>query len=272
MEQQEKRMKSKLFIFFEWVFNLLVSNVLILLPFIPMVVYFRFAKELQASETLNNVIFIVSLVIGAISLFPNIVACTKTMQDGLDTDNIFKAHFRNIKMYFKKSLPVGIIFFLILGLIIFGILFYTFQDFNSMKIDQTLFEKIGEKASSVGVIVMFVALILLFLMVSNVPLIIINFKKLTISEIIRSAFYLSLRYFLTTFILFLLLIISITVGVLCFFSQMAFLLLLWLMIGISLPIMLGVKITKPVFYVLEKKQFERIMHYDEEDDLDDLEY
>ena len=86
--------------------------------------------------------------------------------------------FLNMKKI-EKILPIA---FLILGLIIFGILFYTFQDFNSMKIDQTLFEKIGEKASSVGVIVMFVALILLFLMVSNVPLIIINFKKLTISS------------------------------------------------------------------------------------------
>ena len=272
MEKQEKRMKSKLYIFFEWVFNLLVSNVLILLPFIPMVVYFRFANELKANTTINMIVLIISLILGAVSLFPNIIACTKTMNDGLDNPYIFKIHFRNIKEYFKKSLPIGIIFFLILGIIIFGLLFYIFQDFNSIHIDQTIFEKIGEKMSSAGVIVQVVALFFLLLMFANIPLIIINFRKLTIKEIFKASFYIAIRYFFTTFILFILLVVSLVVAFLCFFSQMAMLLLVWMMIGISLPIMLGVKITKPIFYVLEKKQFERIMHYDEEDDLDDLEF
>ena len=126
--------------------------------------------------------------------------------------------------------------------------------------------------SSAGVIVQVVALFFLLLMFANIPLIIINFRKLTIKEIFKASFYIAIRYFFTTFILFILLIISLVVAFLCFFSQMAMLLLVWMMIGISLPIMLGVKITKPIFYVLEKKQFERIMHYDEEDDLDDLEF
>ena len=272
MEQQDKRMKSKLFIFFEWVFNLLVSNVLILLPIVPTVAYFRFfVNEKNASNPVNIAILAITLALFAVSLFPNITACTKTMKDGIETDIIFKTHFRNLKECFKKSFVLGIIFFIILSIIIFGLLFYIFQDFNSIHIDQTLFEKIGEKASSAGVVVMFVAMIFLLLMASNVPLIIINFKKLTVGEIIRSAFYLAFRYFLTTFILFILLVFSVGIGILCFLSQMAILLLLWMMIGISLPIMLGTKITKPIFYMLEKKQFERIMHYDEEDDLDDLE-
>ena len=193
MEKQEKRMKSKLYIFFEWVFNLLVSNVLILLPFIPMVVYFRFANELKANTTINMIVLIVSLILGAVSLFPNIVACTKTMNDGLDNPYIFKTHFRNIKEYFKKSLPIGIIFFLILGIIIFGLLFYIFQDFNSIHIDQTIFEKIGEKMSSAGVIVQVVALFFLLLMFANIPLIIINFRKLTIKEIFKASFYIIYR-------------------------------------------------------------------------------
>jgi hypothetical protein len=126
--------------------------------------------------------------------------------------------------------------------------------------------------SSAGVIVQVVALFFLLLMFANIPLIIINFRKLTIKEIFKASFYIAIRYFFTTFILFILLVVSLVVAFLCFFSQMAMLLLVWMMIGISLPIMLGVKITKPIFYVLEKKQFERIMHYDEEDDLDDLEF
>ena len=273
MEQQEKKMKSKLYIFFEWVFNLLVSNVLILIPIVPVVAYFRFfVNKENATNTVNIVILLVGLLLFLLTLFPNITACTKTMKDGIDTDIVFKTHFRNFKESFKKSFFVGIIFFIVLSVIIFGLLFYIFQDFHEYEDGQKIFEQIGEKVSSAGVIVMFVALIFLLLMIANVPLIIVNFKKLTVGEIIKSAFYLSFRYFLTTFILFILLIFSVGIGILCFLSQMAILLLAWMMIGISLPIMLGVRITKPIFYMLEKKQFERIMHYDEEDELDDLEF
>lgn len=260
----EKRMQSKLFIFFEWLYRLLVMNVLMIVPALPLVTYLRFIKNP------NIILIIIFIVIIFVFFFPGLVATYATIKEGIDVDNLFKVYFRNYKKYLVKSLIMGLIIFISLAIIIFGLLFYIFQDFKGSLDKQAIIDIIGEKASSVGVVIMAVTLIFALLMIVNVPLLMIYFNKLTSKELIKSSFYLAFRYFLTSFILLIILLVSIISGILSFFSQNAALLLGWMLIGMALPIFLSVKLSRTIYFILNKKQFERIMHYDEEDDLSDL--
>lgn len=217
----EKRINSKPYRFFDFLYKLLIMNLLT---------------------------FFLSLLI--ITAFPAIIAMNATIKYDMDEPNPFKAYFSNFKHYFKKTFFIGLILLFGAAIVGFAIYFYIFavpQD----TINTIIFQ--------MGVVVMFILAIVIVMLCVHIPLITITFESLTISEIIKTSFYISFRYLLTTLILFGMLIVKI-IGIILF--------PIWIIVGISLPTFLGIRMTKAVYYKFEKIDLERIMH-DAEEDIDE---
>ena len=112
------------------------------------------------------------------------------------------------------------------------------------------------------------AFILITFLSVHLALLLITFESFTVGEIYRTSFYVSIRYFLTTLILFVLQVLIIGSFIYCMFD--ARFLAVWLLIGISLPVFLQVKVTTPIYYKLSQIDFEKIMHQlDEEEEEDE---
>ena len=131
-----------------------------------------------------------------------------------------------------------------------------------------------------GFIVSIVMFIIITLLSVHLPLLIITFESLTVGETYRTSLYVSIRYIITTLILFVLqacIINDVTVSL--FISKLLIsnisvvirFLAVWLLVGISLPVFLQVKFTTAVYYKLSQIDFERIMYQveDEEDETDE---
>ena len=225
----ETKMNSKPYRFFDLIYRLLVVNVLTII-----------------------------LSCTVIFLFPSFVAATATLKEGNVEMNIFKQYFINFKKYLKKSFFTGLImliFYLVLG---YAIYFYAKAYFTDDE-EHTL----GMLFLNAGFMVCLVGFLIVLFLNGHMALIIISFTTLTIPEIFRTGFYVTFRYLLTTLILFVLNLLII-VGLICCIIRFQ-VLAIWMLLGISLPIYLGVKITAPVYYKFSKIDFEKIMHAGEEE-------
>ena len=118
-----------------------------------------------------------------------------------------------------------------------------------------------------GFIVSGIAFILITFLSVHLALLLITFESFTVGEIYRTSFYVSIRYFLTTLILFVLQVLIIGSFIYCMFD--ARFLAVWLLVGISLPVFLQVKVTAPIYYKLSQIDFEKIMHQVEEEEEED---
>ena len=110
-----------------------------------------------------------------------------------------------------------------------------------------------------GVAVMILLAIVIIMLSVHIPLITITFNALSVMEIIRTSFFISFRYFITTLILFVMFVLSI-VGIIA--------LPIWFLFGVSLPTLLGIKFTSTVYYKFEQIDLESILQQ-AEDDLDE---
>ena len=96
----------------------------------------------------------------------------------------------------------------------------------------------------------------------------VTLESLTVGETYRTGFYVSIRYFLTTLILFVLQVLIIGSFIYCMIDPRF--LAVWLLVGISLPVFLQVKVTAPIYYKFSQIDFEKIMHQvDEEEESDE---
>lgn len=220
----EKKTNSKAYRFFDWLYKLLIMNVFTILSIIPI-----------------------------ITAFPAIVATYATIKKDMKEPGIFKRYFSNYKKYFLKSFIVGILL-LIVGLII-GFSFY-FYAFGIPQDETNNFLEGWDILFQMGVVVMFILALVIIMVGVHLPLIIITFEMLTIGEIIRTSFYISFRYIISTLILIGMFIFQI-IGVLA--------LPIWFLFGISLPILLGIKFTNAIYYNFEKIDLESILRQAEED-------
>lgn len=218
-----KKMNSKFFLAFEWIYRLVVINLFTLL-------------------------FICLIFTG----IPGIVAAHATLKRGLSETSVLKAYFRNFKKYFWKSFFVGLILIVVMAVIIYAFCFYSYQE------AQWEFDTI---AFQMGIVVMIMFALVLALLCVHIPLIIITFPRLNVWEVYKTAFYVSFRYFLTTLILLAMLILEI-IGVIAA--------PIWLLIGISLPMLLGIKLTAAVYMKFEMIDLEKIIkNVEEEEDEDE---
>lgn len=221
---------------------------------------YRFFDQIYRLLVLNVITIILGITV--VGLFPAFVATTATLKQG-NQMNVFKQFFKNFLHYFKKSFFVGLILFILYLIDIYAIYFYaTSVVKDASDFDLTLL------FINAGFIVSGVAFILITFLSVHLALLLITFESFTVGEIYRTSFYVSIRYFLTTLILFVLQVLIIGSFIYCMFD--ARFLAVWLLIGISLPVFLQVKVTTPIYYKLSQIDFEKIMHQlDEEEEEDE---
>lgn len=225
----EQKLNSKPYRFFDQVYRLLILNV-------------------------------ITIILGAtvIGLFPAFVATTATLKQG-NQMNVFKQYFKNFLHYFKKSFFVGLILFVVYLLDIYAFYFYaTSVVEDAADFDWTLL------FINAGFIVSLVAFVIITILSVHLPLLIVTFESFTVGEVYRTSFYVSIRYFLTTLILFVLQVLIIGSFIYCMVDPRF--LAVWLLVGISLPVFLQVKTTVPIYYKLSKIDFEKIMHLVDEEE------
>ena len=211
---------------------------------------YRFFDQIYRLLVLNVITIILGITV--VCLFPAFVATTATLKLG-NQMNVFKQFFKNFLHYFKKSFFVGLILFILYLIDIYAIYFYaTSVVKDASDFDLTLL------FINAGFIVSGVAFILITFLSVHLALLLITFESFTVGEIYRTSFYVSIRYFLTTLILFVLQVLIIGSFIYCMFD--ARFLAVWLLIGISLPVFLQVKVTTPIYYKLSQIDFEKIMH------------
>ena len=118
-----------------------------------------------------------------------------------------------------------------------------------------------------GFIVCGVAVIVITILSVHLPLLVVTFESFTVGEIYKISLYVTFRYFLTTLILFVLQVLIIGTFIFCMFDPRV--LAIWLLVGISLPVFLQVKVTAAIYYKFSQIDFEKIMHQLDEEEEDD---
>lgn len=225
LEQSDKKYSSKLYRFFDLLYKLLVINILTIILSLPI-----------------------------ITIFPILVASIATIRNDLSEGNILKAYFRNVKQYFMKSFLLGLCLLAILAIIIYAFFFWIFQEFHQSSM---------EWIAQAGLVAMIVCLIAYMFAIVHIPYLMIILPKLRNTDIVKTSFYMAFRYILTTIAMIITFCIIIAVLLIC--VAIPGLLSVWMIIGISLPIFLITKITKPIYYQFEKVDFDKISKQIEEE-------
>lgn len=214
----EKKINSKIYIFFDWLYKLLVMN-------------------------LFTIIFCCLIV----TFLPAITAMNATIKYDINETGIIRNYFSNFKRYFFKSFKIELLFLILIAIVGYGFYFY-----SASNIDSHVFIIIFQ----IGIAVMMLCGLIILLIALHLPLLIITFENLTVMETIKIAFYIVFRYFITTLILLAMFIVKI-VGTIAA--------PIWFLVGLSLPTLLGIKLTYPVYYKFENIDLEKIIQQAEED-------
>jgi uncharacterized membrane protein YesL len=212
---------------------------------------YRFFDLLYRIVVLNIVTIILSLTI--VLMYPAVVCAYATLKEGNKESGLFRQYLNNFKKYFKKAFASGIIIIILLALAMYSMYFY----YNSTS-DVT----ITNLFINAGFMVGFFSFLVILFICAHIPLVIITFNDLNVSEIFKTSFYITFRYFLTTLIIFVFNVLIIGGLIFCMFVP-GFL-AIWMPFGVCLPIYLIVKITYPIYYKLEKIDFKKI-----KEDVDD---
>ncbi len=223
--QFEKKYTSKTYRFFNTLYKLLVINIMTIIMSLPIV-----------------------------TMFPMIVAATATIKNDFDKNGVFKPLFINFKHYFFKSFKMGICLLLVYAVGIYAIYFWATATTESNIVDVIM---------QVAIVVVPVCLLIFTFMIVHIPLLLITFEKLTNFEIFRTALFVSIRYFLTTLLMLFAALFVIGMFIMC--MVVPGLLAVWMILGISLPLFLVVKVTIPVYYRFAKIDFKKIEEEVEED-------
>lgn len=218
----EKLQESKVFGFFDWVYRLFILNLITILFFLPV-----------------------------ITALPGIVATYATLRDHLDGDitNTFKLYFRNFKKYFERSFTVWIV--IVIAAAIGGYSIFFYGGLNKENI-----------LSQAGFYVMVFMILIIFIILVNLPLLIINFKKLEGVDLLKASTYVSFKFLGTTLVLLGLLIVTIITFPFLPYS---------LLVGVTLPIFIALKVTRPVYRYLTHIKFDERMTIEIEEDEDENE-
>lgn len=164
-----------------------------------------------------------------ITIIPSLTSAYKIMSDALYKDEapIFTVFYKTFKEEFTKKLLISIVFVLIIAFSVYNNYLY------GIAVDEGkgLFYYFGYYITLI--IIISSSMIAMYL-----PVVFIEKKEETFKELIKTAFYLSGKYFLRTFLIALVLIIP----VMMFISPVT--MFLFVFIGISIPMLLIALITK----------------------------
>ena len=192
-------------------------------------------------------IFTILLICPIITSLPAITAMYATIKESI-TDGPYqpiKSYFKNFLKYSERSFLVELLLGGVIVVAVIGVWYYN--------------GRIGkdELLSNVGFWVMMFFIFISVLLLLHMPQLIITFKNLKTKELIKTAFYITFRYLGITGVAIALLLVSV-------FGLVAA--PIWFLIGLSGPAYLIIKFSEPLFYRLNKIDFERIMRQIDEEE------
>ena len=194
-------------------------------------------------------------------ILPSLVASTDVLKDGLSGTNVFKSWFYAFKRYFLKSMLVGLIYSGLFLIVWFCLYFYS--NANLMDFSNVFGENVAQVLSKIqtfmfqaGFVVILLFAIILCLLVVHIPMVIITLPRMRVIDMLKTNVFMAINYFLNTIVLFAMLIVSI-IGF-AFFP-------IWIIFGISLPILIGLRFSKVNYRELEKVDFDKINKQVEKD-------
>lgn len=211
MDDYTNKQGSKVSRFFEWLFGIVVVNLL----------------------TIFLSIFV-------LTLFPAFTAAYATIDSFKENgaSHLLKTYFMNFKKYLEKSFLIGLFVIIILAVAGFSMYFYKTRFDVDNWIGQAGFWAMG--------LVMF--LVIFFSL--HTHLIMINFPTMTLLDTIRMSIFISFRYILSSLVL-LAMVVLMVIGFIAF--------PIWILFGISLPILLSIKLTGGTYFYLRKIDLAKIM-------------
>ena len=210
----------------------------------------HFFDQLYGLIILNLITLLLSLFI--ITILPSWVACLYSIMDLKEkgSKRILKTYFSYLWKNIEKTFLIGLLIMIILVISILSMYFYR----TKLSLDNIIHQ--------IGYWVMFIIMILVLLFSMHIPLIIVKFPKLAILDTIRLSIYICFRHFLTTLIIIGFTIIII-IGIVAF--------PIWFFIGISGPLYLMEKFTKPTYLYFKRIDIETIMKKIKEENQDNNE-
>lgn len=223
-----QRIKEKILNFLDYLFRLVMINVLIIVPsfsFIFIYSYFENVQDIWLYITLIPVLlyFIPSIVAG--------FACVKMYEDSGCT-GIFKEFFQFFKKFYVKSLVLTLI------VVVAGLLFGNSAIYFYSRISYGVINVIGFFISVSVILVMLFAVI-------HIPLSIVYFENLRLIDCIKTAFLIAYKNIWKTILMMISLIILILIDITSVYFMA--------IIGISLPIYVLVKIPFRQYITIYRK-------------------
>lgn len=230
--KEEKIGGGKLFTFFDWVWRLMVLNVL-------------------------TIVFS----LGIVTICPAICAAFKTIKDTKEsyTTKIFKPFVRNFRYLFRDTFVFSIILVLIIGIAGYGYLWYDGVVGSTIGSGENL-DKAWFAIAIVSIVLLIVGLVIVLMAFIQLPMV-INYFLYGFRDNVRLCFFMAFKYFMTTILETAIAIASIILLVIGLFIYS--LLPAWMFFGISLPLYL--------MYVLSRRIY-RFTAENIDDDEDDLDY
>lgn len=210
----EKLVNSKVYTFFDWVWRILVLNLLTLITSF-----------------------------GIITIFPSIVASYQSIRDfkeGRD-ENVFKVYFTNFGRYFKKTIIPGIVILVVMGVLIFGLIFYTDLLNAMMEQPEGTYTDSQYLIPNIGKFVVMFLLIIVGLISTQLPMI-YSFFNFRFFDNFKFALYMTFKFFVQSMIEVLFWGASLVIFI--------FLNPAWYFIGLALPLYFIYSISRPIYWYL----------------------
>lgn len=263
-----KKPQSRAYIFFDRLFRLFVCNILTVASMaIPCSLFIFLLMDLGINYDPSNMDTLMLLFWIAVGSFlitfpflilPAITATTITIKEVNSSVKIFKEWFYNFKTHYVKSMYLGLIYASLFGIVVFALYFYS--NANLIEINNPEYAKLFMQIQNIllqaGFVVVIIFLVALVCLVVHVPLLVITLPNLSVLDLLKTNIFMSINHFINTIILITMLMISV-IGF-TFFP-------IWIIFGISLPVMIGIRFSKVNYAELEKVDFEKINNLVDED-------
>ncbi len=226
-----------------------------------------YEKIMPNEEKLNSIMLLFAIGVGIFLLtfpfliLPSLVSATSVIKDTTSAINAFKAWGYGFKKYYAKSMKVGLIYSLVLGIIFFSLVFYSILPvisdiqiidhfgITSSGILFTFSMKAQEALLGAGYVVFAIFAFAGVCFVVHAPMVIITLPNLKTVDLMKTNVFMTINYFLNTIVLVAMLLVSV-IGF--FFFP------IWIIFGISLPILIGLRFSKVNYHELEKVDFDKI--------------
>lgn len=214
----EKFVNSRGFSFIDWLWRLIVMNIIVIF------------------------ISVITVFIGFIPAYLAAFRTIKDIKESKQSGNIFKIYFKNMIYDYKKTIYITLIFLVFFIVMGFAAWYYApsvlSADFSFQNFDLIY---------ALGFFYMLFCIFIVGLMLIHLPMVMtyFNFK---IKDILKMSFFMCLKFFLTTFILFI--IWALSIGSLL----IGFLIPFWFLIGISGPLFVSYNFTRGIYWYLSNNE------------------